>query len=94
MTPWRGTTSPRTRDLARLSRLSYTSHRSCECSRTRIWNYALNVNSPPDFWHGVPISTNDVRLYNKRVFITSDLGDSVLPKWMSWIKVSFPIALL
>ncbi|KAF8489119.1 heat shock protein Hsp90 [Gautieria morchelliformis] len=41
---------------------------------------------PSDFWQGPVISNNDIRLYNKRVFITSDLGESMLPKWMSWIK--------
>ncbi|KAF9451709.1 HSP90-domain-containing protein [Macrolepiota fuliginosa MF-IS2] len=29
----------------------------------------------------------DVKLMVKRVFITSDLGDSSLPKWASWVKV-------
>lgn len=41
----------------------------------------------------------EVRLYNKRVFVTNDLGESLLPKWISWIKVheaymSIPLKLL
>lgn len=41
---------------------------------------------PSDFWHTPVITTKDIRLYNKRVFITSDLGEDALPKWISWIK--------
>lgn len=29
----------------------------------------------------------DVKLMVKRVFITSDLGESSLPKWATWAKV-------
>lgn len=29
----------------------------------------------------------DVKLMVKRVFITSDLGESALPQWASWVKV-------
>ncbi|KAH0839764.1 Hsp90 protein-domain-containing protein [Lanmaoa asiatica] len=32
-------------------------------------------------------SANDVKLFVKHVFITSDLGEYTLPKWASWIKV-------
>ncbi|KAF8592600.1 heat shock protein Hsp90 [Ramaria rubella] len=41
---------------------------------------------PEDFWQGPVISNKDIRLHNKRVFITNDLGEDALPKWMSWIK--------
>lgn len=30
---------------------------------------------------------NSVKLYVRRVFITSDLGVSFIPKWMNWLKV-------
>jgi len=41
---------------------------------------------PADFWHGPTIVNQDVRLFNKRVFVTNDLGEDTLPKWVSWIK--------
>ncbi|TFK43547.1 Hsp90 protein-domain-containing protein [Crucibulum laeve] len=31
--------------------------------------------------------SKDIKLMVKRVFITSDLGDDALPKWISWVKV-------
>lgn len=30
---------------------------------------------------------NTVKLYVRRVFITSDLGINFIPKWMNWLKV-------
>lgn len=30
---------------------------------------------------------NNVKLYVRRVFITSDLGVNFIPKWMNWLKV-------
>ncbi|KAJ7744442.1 heat shock protein Hsp90 [Mycena maculata] len=30
--------------------------------------------------------SNDIKLMVKRVFITSDLGEDILPKWASWVK--------
>ncbi|KAF8528822.1 cation-transporting ATPase [Hysterangium stoloniferum] len=41
---------------------------------------------PADFWHGPTIVNKDVRLFNKRVFITNDFGEDTLPKWISWLK--------
>ncbi|KIJ37351.1 hypothetical protein M422DRAFT_178022, partial [Sphaerobolus stellatus SS14] len=41
---------------------------------------------PEDFWNAPTYSVKDIRIYNKRVFITNDLGDDPIPKWMSWIK--------
>ena len=31
--------------------------------------------------------SKDIRLMVKRTFITSDLGESAMPKWASWVKV-------
>lgn len=43
---------------------------------------------PPDFWHkaGEGVVKN-VRMMVKRVFITDDLGENFLPKWLSFLKV-------
>lgn len=30
---------------------------------------------------------NTVKLYVRRVFITSDVGINFIPKWMNWLKV-------
>jgi len=40
-----------------------------------------------EFWNSQKGSTKDLRLLVKRVFITNDLGEDALPKWISWIKV-------
>ncbi|KEI36202.1 uncharacterized protein L969DRAFT_82929 [Mixia osmundae IAM 14324] len=40
-----------------------------------------------DFYTKSYQSQNSARLYVKRVFITSDLGDEFLPKWLNWVKV-------
>src|SRR5277367_1539416 len=37
------------------------------------------------FWQQ-PTSSVNVRLMVKHVFITSDLGEDALPKWISWVK--------
>lgn len=42
---------------------------------------------PSDFWNSHAPSAKDIRLLVKRVFITNELGDDALPKWISWIKV-------
>ncbi|KAH7105571.1 heat shock protein Hsp90 [Auriculariales sp. MPI-PUGE-AT-0066] len=44
-------------------------------------------NIPQEFWNSQKTSANDLRLLVKRVFITNDLGEDALPKWISWIKV-------
>jgi len=42
---------------------------------------------PMDFWNSQKPGGTDFRLLVKRVFITSDLGENALPKWISWLKV-------
>ena len=42
---------------------------------------------PDDFWQSAKNSEQDVRLMVKRVFITKELGEHKLPKWLSWLKV-------
>ncbi|KAF7352824.1 HSP90-domain-containing protein [Mycena venus] len=40
-----------------------------------------------EYWkQPLAYKSNDIRLMVKRVFITSDLGEDVLPKWASWVK--------
>ncbi|KAG8967251.1 hypothetical protein FRC03_010326 [Tulasnella sp. 419] len=41
---------------------------------------------PQDFWNSPKSTSESVRLYVKRVFITNDLGEQALPKWISWMK--------
>lgn len=47
------------------------------------------MHSRPNDFLNQPLdaSTNDVKLFVKHVFITSDLGEYALPKWASWVKV-------
>ncbi|KAF5321366.1 hypothetical protein D9619_001109 [Psilocybe cf. subviscida] len=41
-----------------------------------------------DFWQKpLEYKAKDIKLMVKRVFITSDLGDSSLPQWASWVRV-------
>ncbi|GJJ07305.1 hypothetical protein Clacol_001506 [Clathrus columnatus] len=42
---------------------------------------------PRDFWQAPTTGKQDIRLYNKRVFITNDLEEDGLLKWVSWLKV-------
>ncbi|KAJ7283667.1 Hsp90 protein-domain-containing protein [Mycena rebaudengoi] len=40
-----------------------------------------------EFWkQPLQYKSTDIKLLVKRVFITSDLGEDVLPKWASWVK--------
>ncbi|KAF7301654.1 Heat shock protein [Mycena indigotica] len=40
-----------------------------------------------EYWkQPLAYKSEDVKLMVKRVFITSDLGEDVLPKWASWVK--------
>lgn len=42
---------------------------------------------PMNFWNSHKPLNKDVRLLVKHVFITNDLGDDAMPKWLSWLKV-------
>ncbi|KAG9016841.1 hypothetical protein FRB93_009371 [Tulasnella sp. JGI-2019a] len=48
--------------------------------------FFLPSEIPKDFWNSPKSTTENVRLYVKRVFITSDLGEDALPKWISWVR--------
>ncbi|KAG9044265.1 hypothetical protein FS837_008435 [Tulasnella sp. UAMH 9824] len=41
---------------------------------------------PKDYWASPKPTTDSIRLFVKRVFITNDLGDAALPKWISWLR--------
>lgn len=41
----------------------------------------------PDIFQQTYQALNSVKLYVRRVFITSDLGVNFIPKWMNWLKV-------
>jgi heat shock protein beta len=43
---------------------------------------------PKDFWHKMSSGLNNVRLMVKRVFITDDLGEEYMPRWLSFLKVT------
>lgn len=38
------------------------------------------------FWQSAKPELNNVRLMVKRVFITSNLGENAMPKWISWLR--------
>jgi len=38
------------------------------------------------FWQSAKPELNNIRLMVKRVFITSDLGENPMPKWISWLR--------
>lgn len=48
--------------------------------------FFLPPEIPKAFWESPKAITDGVRLYVKRVFITSDLGENTLPKWISWLR--------
>jgi hypothetical protein len=60
----------------------------------KCWSWAsshfatsLSVHSDEEFWkQPLQYKSTDIKLLVKRVFITSDLGEDVLPKWASWVK--------
>ncbi|KAK8849475.1 hypothetical protein IAR55_004808 [Kwoniella newhampshirensis] len=43
---------------------------------------------PKDFWQKMTSGINNVRLMVKRVFITDDLGEEFMPRWLSFLKVT------
>jgi heat shock protein beta len=43
---------------------------------------------PKDFWQKIASGLNNVRLMVKRVFITDDMGDEFMPRWLSFLKVT------
>ena len=43
---------------------------------------------PKDFWRNMSSGINNVRLMVKRVFITDDMGDEYMPRWLSFLKVT------
>ncbi|OCF61751.1 cation-transporting ATPase [Kwoniella mangroviensis CBS 10435] len=43
---------------------------------------------PKDFWSKMTSGINNVRLMVKRVFITDDLGEDFMPRWLSYLKVT------
>jgi heat shock protein beta len=58
-----------------------------QCSRSS-WPLLMLWNRNDDQWLKPSEQRSaDVRLMVKRVFITSDLGESSLPQWASWVKV-------
>lgn len=42
---------------------------------------------PNDFYSKDYVTLGSLRLFVRRVFITSDLGENFLPKWLNWVKV-------
>lgn len=42
---------------------------------------------PNDFYSKNYVSLDSLRLYVRRVFITSDVGPDYIPKWLNWVKV-------
>jgi heat shock protein beta len=43
---------------------------------------------PKDFWQKIASGLNNVRLMVKRVFITDDMGEQFMPRWLSFLKVT------
>lgn len=41
-----------------------------------------------DFWQKMSSGINNVRLMVKRVFITDDMGEEFMPRWLSFLKVT------
>lgn len=88
-TRWRGAISRVMLVQERRSRLSFIFLLRCKSPHLFLTFHMLKFRAntrPNDFWSGPTIDVKDVRIHNKRVFITNDLGEDALPKWMSWIK--------
>lgn len=43
---------------------------------------------PKDWWTQIRNGVNNVRLMVKRVFITDDLGQQFMPRWLSFVKIT------
>ncbi|WVQ75175.1 hypothetical protein IAR50_004785 [Cryptococcus sp. DSM 104548] len=43
---------------------------------------------PKDFWQKITSGIDNVRLMVKRVFITDNLGEEFMPRWLSFLKVT------
>lgn len=42
---------------------------------------------PKDFWQKINSGINNVRLMVKRVFITDNMGEEYMPRWLGFLKV-------
>ncbi|WVR08263.1 hypothetical protein IAU60_005310 [Kwoniella sp. DSM 27419] len=48
----------------------------------------IPASLPKDFWANINSGLDNVRLLVKRVFITDDLGEDFMPRWLSFLKVT------
>jgi heat shock protein beta len=49
--------------------------------------FNIGLYSDEEYWkQPLAYKSTDIKLMVKRVFITSDLGEDILPKWASWVK--------
>ena len=61
---------------------------ACEFKSLSTQTESLIRSRSNDFFNKpLDASTNNVKLFVKHVFITSDLGEYALPKWASWVRV-------
>lgn len=42
---------------------------------------------PNDFYSKDYVTLESLKLFVRRVFITSDLGENFLPKYLNWVKI-------
>jgi hypothetical protein len=60
-----------------------------EAGRTAFRALAFLPSSPPEnFYSKTYIALKSLRLFVRRVFITSDVGPNFLPRWLNWVKVT------
>ncbi|ORY34940.1 putative cation-transporting ATPase [Naematelia encephala] len=48
----------------------------------------LPAKLPRDYWQTMSTAVKNVRLMVKRVFITDDLGEDFIPRWLSFLKIT------